>query len=255
LDILSTLFNTIQHLVEKHLRRTTRGRGLNMSSPPTNYARQANFTTFSTVHPDLPQPGIDLDSEFNSVLTVANKIIARLAEIQRADGKLLNGVVTRDSLAPDITLGFGAPTPWAVGVAYTANFSTVFNDAKFWLCKTSHVSGATFVGDALKWSLIADLGSGATDAAASAITAAISAAQALASQIAAAASATAAAASAAAAAAFDSSLYLTKAGNGAGIASASAFRTAIGVRVGTIAVFSGGADPAATAQAGDVWFG
>lgn len=64
-----------------------------------------------------------------------------------------------------------------------------------------------------------------------------------------------AAAAVAAAAAFDGSIYLTKAGNGAGIADPAAFRTAIGLRIGTLKVFSGGSDPAADAEAGDIWVG
>lgn len=208
------------------------------------------------MHPDEPQSGIDLDSEFDLLKTVTDKVIDRLAEIQRSDGALKNQIVTRDTLAPDITLGFAAPTPWATGQAYVANYSTVFDDAKFWLCITTHTSQGTFAADAAKWSLIADLGSGATDAAASAVAAGLSAAAALASQNAAHASELAAAASAAAAAAFDSSLYLTKGGNLAGLADKATARvTGLGIRVGTIAIFVGGSDPAASALANDIWLG
>ena len=225
-----------------------------MSSPPVPYDRQANFTDWSSTHPGQQQPGVDLDKEFDAIRTALNKEISRLLEIQRSDGKLANAIVTRDSLAADVPLGFGAPTTWAANTDYAVN-STVFYDAKFWLCNTAHTSGAAFAANAAKFSLIADLGSGAVDAAASALAAAASATAALNSANAAHASELAAAASAAAAAAFDSSLYLTKANNLAAVANPATALANLGARIGTLKIFSGGADPAATAQAGDIWTG
>lgn len=221
-----------------------------MSSPPGPYERQADFTTFSATHPSDQQPGVDLDAEYEAIRLALNKLIDRVGEVQRSDGKLANGIVTPDSLSTDLTLGFGAPSPWAASTAY-APPQTVFNDAKFYIVKTAHVSGPSF--DATKFSLIADLGSGAVDAAASALAAAASAAAALISQNAAHASELNAAASAAAAAAFDSSLYLTKAGNFAGLASASAGRTALGLRIGTAKIWVQSTDPGGAAADGDIW--
>lgn len=62
-----------------------------------------------------------------------------------------------------------------------------------------------------------------------------------------------AAAAVAAAAAFDGSLYLTKAGNGAGIADPAEFRGSIGLRIGTAKMWVNVGDPGADAQDGDIW--
>lgn len=221
-----------------------------MSSPPPNYDRQADFTGFSTTHPDEQQPGVDLDAEFDDIRTVVNKIISRLAEIQRSDGPLANHSVGPDQISPELSIGFGAPSTWASGVNY-APPQTVFHDAKFYITIAAHLSGVTF--DATKFSLIADLGSGAIDAAASALLAAASAAAALASQTAAHASELAAAASAAAAAAFDSSLYLTKANNLGAVADKPTSRTNLGLRIGTTKFFVQSGDPGGAASDGDVW--
>jgi len=73
-----------------------------MSSTPTPYTRQFNFTSFESSNPSKPKPGASLDAEFNAVRTSLDTTQSRLAEIQRDDGALANGVVTNDSLDEEL---------------------------------------------------------------------------------------------------------------------------------------------------------
>lgn len=83
-----------------------------MSTPPTPYERQADFVGHETTNPGTPPPGVSLDAEFDALKVTTDQTRARLAEIQRDDGRLRNGIVdilaidpaTRESLR-------GAPGP------------------------------------------------------------------------------------------------------------------------------------------------
>lgn len=68
-----------------------------MSSIPTPYTRQASFTAFQTS--DAPTVGTGLEAEFSKIALSIDETQARLAEIQRDDGALRNGIVTPDSLS------------------------------------------------------------------------------------------------------------------------------------------------------------
>lgn len=68
-----------------------------MSQAPDKYQRQTNFTTDAVFTP-IPSPS-KLDSEFNAIKSSTDQVNNRLAEIQREDGALRNGIVTPDSVA------------------------------------------------------------------------------------------------------------------------------------------------------------
>jgi len=71
-----------------------------MSQAPTKYLRATNFTTDALFNP-VPSPTL-LDAELNRVEVSNHQTIDRLAEIQRDDGALKNGIVTLDSLSPGL---------------------------------------------------------------------------------------------------------------------------------------------------------
>ena len=126
---------------------------------PTPFDRQTSFTQFSSQFPAKPQNGASLDAEFNAVKVAVDETQSNLALIQDDDGKLARGSVGRAQFDSSVSLGFENPEPWAPGVSYAADLSTVFREAKFYTCAETHISGSTF--DASKWTLIADLSASA----------------------------------------------------------------------------------------------
>ena len=61
-----------------------------MSQIPKPYDRKHPFGSASSNNPANPIQGTDLDAEFNAVELALDETQARLAEIQRDDGKLLS---------------------------------------------------------------------------------------------------------------------------------------------------------------------
>lgn len=128
---------------------------------PTPYDRQFNFQNQQALTPDEPNPGAQLDNEYNSIKVTLDEILANLELIQRDDGALANQSVGRAQLHSSIQLGFGAPTVWENNTNYTADFDTVFHEAKFYTCVESHLSDPSpsgFANDlnAGYWEEIAD---------------------------------------------------------------------------------------------------
>jgi len=126
-----------------------------MSSTPTPYTRQANFEAHSTNYPTTPQVGVDMDGELNAVKTSLDETQDRLAEIQRDDGALANGLVTVDSLAAAVLALFtliNVRGTWVTATAYVIG-DVVSDGGVTYLCVVAHTSG-TFATDlaALKWS-------------------------------------------------------------------------------------------------------
>lgn len=96
-----------------------------MSSPPTKYARQFNFTDFSTGHPGDQQPGVDIDNELNAAKAASDATIDRLAQIQRDDGALKNSIVTFDSLSADVAMRLITPQPLSTPTMFSLSQSAV----------------------------------------------------------------------------------------------------------------------------------
>jgi hypothetical protein len=164
-----------------------------MSSPPVKYARYFDFTTFASLNPEKPLPGGSVDTELNRVKSTTDQTIDRLALIQRNDGFLQNAIVTADSLAPDLSIGFQVAVTWTSGINYTAG-NTVWQGTGFYLCNVDHFSAADWASDQGPtnnyWTLLVDMNSSAHDAANSATAAHTSELNAAASATAAAGSAT-----------------------------------------------------------------
>ena len=85
-----------------------------MSTPPLPYTRKANFVSYETPNPTKPKRGTDLDAEFDDIKRVLDGTQSRLAEIQRADGKLANGSVHKDALDPIVLAGIGGDPAGAI---------------------------------------------------------------------------------------------------------------------------------------------
>lgn len=126
-----------------------------MSTAPSPYQRQANFTSFEQSSPTLPKRGTDLDAEFNAVRTLANALLTRLSEIQRDDGRLANGVVRPDALSTDTLTLIGSDiTPrgdWATDTVYDVRDLVAVGGISY-VAITEHLSGV-FAADlaAGKW--------------------------------------------------------------------------------------------------------
>ncbi|SFI05562.1 tail fiber protein [Methylobacterium brachiatum] len=88
---------------------------------PALIRRAFSFTAFQQAQGDDRFPGTELDVELDTTNNAVEALIDSLRTVLRADGKLQNGIVTRNSLAADITLGVGAARPWSVAVSYLAD--------------------------------------------------------------------------------------------------------------------------------------
>lgn len=132
-----------------------------MSQPPS-YARQANFTDLAAANPVTPPPGTSLDAEFNAILATVAALLANIALIQRDDGKLVNGSVSLDTLAPAVMTILGASSKWSLkgawvtGTAY-AQSDVVTQGTGTYVCAVAHTAG-TFATDKTggKWTLLFD---------------------------------------------------------------------------------------------------
>jgi hypothetical protein len=181
-----------------------------MAQPPA-YARQSNWTNFSTDYPGEQPTGSLLDAEFNAIKTTLTAVLSNLAEIQRDDLELANLSVGIDQLKAEIEIGFASIGDWVTATDYALR-DGVWQTNVLYRCIVAHTSG-TFATDlaAGKWTVVLDLATplaaavtaaaaaaatSATNAATSATNAATSASAASTSAAAAAASATAASGSA-----------------------------------------------------------
>ena len=132
---------------------------------PTAYARQADFTDHSTNNPTTPHVGVNMDAEFDAILTTLAETLVNLALLQRDDGALANGIVHPDSFtAASLALMGGSWSPegaWVTATAYVAS-DVVTEGGAGYVCVTAHTSG-TFATDlaAGKW---ISLGASATAA-------------------------------------------------------------------------------------------
>jgi hypothetical protein len=137
---------------------------------PTAYERQASYTSLVTADPNLVVPGTSLDADFNAVKTTLDETLSNLALIQKDDGSLRNGIVTSDSLASSLSIGFTFRGEWAASTAYI-EADGVSRNSKFYICRADHTSSAPTAPelDSATWELAADFASIALDAVSSMI--------------------------------------------------------------------------------------
>jgi len=103
-------------------------------------------------------PGQELDTDLANLQLSTEQVIDFLKLFTRSDGKLANGIVTQESLAASLRIGFDPPATWATGQTYTTR-STVFEGFGFYLCTVEHIAGLNFATDlgTGRWQLLADL--------------------------------------------------------------------------------------------------
>ena len=132
---------------------------------PTPYNRAYSFTAFQQATPTTPLPGDKVDLELNGVKITLDQLLANLALIQRDDGALKNGIVTKESLASSLSIGFTFRGIWASGVNYIVG-DGVSKGSKFYICQVANTSAPSNdpTIDLDTWSLAADFTAAATDA-------------------------------------------------------------------------------------------
>lgn len=132
-----------------------------MSATPAPYNRQANFVTEAQGNANITvsQIATELDAEFNAINTAVDQTQSRLAEIQRDDGALKNGVVTSSALSTDIlnkitTADNSYRGVWAVGTTYYVG-DVVYKDLSLYYCAIQHTAAnfTTELGDG-DWTLV-----------------------------------------------------------------------------------------------------
>ena len=77
---------------------------------PVAPQRGFSFTGWTNSNPDDPQPGADLDQEFDRSNGSIAEVIARLALVQRDDGALANKSVGTDQLTDELAAAIGVTT-------------------------------------------------------------------------------------------------------------------------------------------------
>ena len=82
-----------------------------------------SFTNFSATRSKDPQPGDELDNQFADHRASINETRQQLADVRRSDGALVNGIVTKDSLAPDLFLDVKTDVQNAVAADLAASQS------------------------------------------------------------------------------------------------------------------------------------
>jgi hypothetical protein len=93
---------------------------------PTRYDRTFSFTDFSGGNPLAQQPGPRIDAELDALTLTTDQICDNLALIQRDDGHLRNGIVTRDALAVDTDFkGDPGGNVMAIGLFTAASFLSI----------------------------------------------------------------------------------------------------------------------------------
>jgi microcystin-dependent protein len=89
-----------------------------MPTLPSFVKRLFSFTAFQQGQGDNSFPGTQIDADLDQIDNAVTGILQTLGTFIRADGKLANGVVTRNSLAADLLIGVGSARPWKAGVPY-----------------------------------------------------------------------------------------------------------------------------------------
>jgi hypothetical protein len=84
---------------------------------PDPYEVSFSFAGFQATSPQEPLPGGSLDNELANIATALNTTIDALQNVRRADGALVNGIVTLDSLADEVTTKFQGASAYQLAVA------------------------------------------------------------------------------------------------------------------------------------------
>lgn len=87
---------------------------------PTKPDIDYSYVGFQQESQDNPFPGTQLDNDLATLVTSIDETIDALADVRRSDGALKNGIVTTDSLSPQVKLLVGADAGVAADVVVVA---------------------------------------------------------------------------------------------------------------------------------------
>jgi hypothetical protein len=125
-----------------------------MSQAPTPYVPDADFSTLAaTPITSAGLPGTQLDSEVAEIAATLTATQARLAELQRDDGAVRNGVVgflamSADVLAAFASIGSNYRGQWSPGQNYVSGDLVISGIDNYpYLCGEPHTSSASFESD------------------------------------------------------------------------------------------------------------
>ena len=125
-----------------------------MSQAPTPYVPDADFSTLAaTPITSAGLPGTELDGEFAEIASILTATQARLAELQRDDGAVRNGVVgflamSADVLAAFASIGSNYRGQWSAGQSYVSGDLVISAIDNYpYLCGGPHTSSADFNSD------------------------------------------------------------------------------------------------------------
>ncbi|QWW67961.1 hypothetical protein [Rhizobium sp. WYJ-E13] len=133
---------------------------------PNPYTPSYSFSNWQAANPAKPLPAPQIDNELANVSTSLNAAITALNQIRRSDGKLVNGIVTFDSLNNDLKAGYsgGAVSAWAPVVDFAAGINAspiapatmVVYQGETYVCAVAHLTTSLFVPG--NWTKIAARG-------------------------------------------------------------------------------------------------
>ena len=89
---------------------------------PTPYEVSYSFSGFQATSPFSPLPAPRVDDEFTAIATAIGTLVGAVTDLRRADGALKNGIVTLDSLAPEVGVRLGVEYASAYDVAVDNGF-------------------------------------------------------------------------------------------------------------------------------------
>ena len=129
-------------------------------SQPRAYTQTTNFNDHSTIAPNDPHSGANLDTEFAEIKQNTDDLNTNIALLQRDDGKLNNEAVHKDAFDQDSLAliglsGYNVRGTWAAATAYASGDIITNNDATY-LTTTAHTSSPAFSTDSANWTLLAN---------------------------------------------------------------------------------------------------
>jgi len=129
-------------------------------SQPRAYTQTTNFNDHSTIAPNDPHSGANLDTEFAEIKQNTDDLNTNIALLQRDDGKLNNEAVHKDAFDQDSLAliglsGYNVRGTWAAATAYVSGDIVTNNDATY-LTTTAHTSSSAFSTDSANWTLLAN---------------------------------------------------------------------------------------------------
>ncbi|MDB5535027.1 MAG: hypothetical protein JWO28_3342 [Hyphomicrobiales bacterium] len=125
---------------------------------PTIYPLNYSYTGFQQAQGNNSFPGTQLDADLHGLRDSVSALALFTGGIIRSDGRLKNGVVTRDSLAPALqTAGIAPANAWTSATSYAVDIAVVHN-SNLYRALVAHTSGVFATDLAVgKWVLVSAL--------------------------------------------------------------------------------------------------